>query len=87
MLSCGSLRSDAVTAPFSDYIVYVDESGDHSLESINSEGMQIADLTARPIGLSVLRPDQKSRAMAVLEEKFCRGEAGRKDGVGLKVFP
>ena len=53
----------------------------------NSEGMQIADLTARPIGLSVLRPDQKNRAMAVLEEKFCRGEAGRKDGVGLKVFP
>lgn len=26
------------TAPmFSDYIVYVDESGDHSLDSINSE--------------------------------------------------
>ena len=53
-----------MTTPFSDYIVYVDESGDHSLESINSEGMQIADLTARPIGLSVLRPDQKNRAMS-----------------------
>lgn len=36
----------------------------------NSEGMQLADLTARPIGLSVLRPDQKNRALAVLEEKF-----------------
>lgn len=53
----------------------------------NSEGMQLADLTARPIGLSVLRPDQKNRALAVLEEKFCRGETGRKEGVGLKIFP
>lgn len=53
----------------------------------NSEGMQLADLTARPIGLSVLRPDQKNRALAVLEEKFCRGESGRKEGVGLKIFP
>jgi hypothetical protein len=53
----------------------------------NSEGMQLADLTARPIGLSVLRPDQKNRALAVLEDKFCRGETGRKDGVGLKIFP
>ena len=53
----------------------------------NSEGMQLADLTARPIGLFVLRPDQKNRALDVLEEKFCRGETGRKEGVGLKIFP
>lgn len=53
----------------------------------NSEGMQLADLTARPIGLSVLRPAQANRAMAVLEEKFCRGATGRKEGVGLKIFP
>ena len=53
----------------------------------NSEGMQLADLTARPIGLSVLRPGQENRALAVLEEKFCRGETGKKDGVGLKIFP
>lgn len=53
----------------------------------NSEGMQLADLTARPIGLSVLRPAQNNRAVAVLEEKFCRGETGRKEGVGLKIFP
>lgn len=53
----------------------------------NSEGMQLADLTARPIGLSVLRPEQENRAFAVLEEKFCRGETGKKDGVGLKIFP
>lgn len=53
----------------------------------NSEGMQLADLTARPIGLSILRPGQKNRAMIVLEEKFCRDETGEKEGVGLKIFP
>lgn len=53
----------------------------------NSEGMQLADLTARPIGLSVLRPEQGNRAMAVLEKKFCRDGYGTKAGVGLKVFP
>lgn len=53
----------------------------------NSEGMQLADLTARPIGLSVLRPAQENRALAVLEKKFCRDNAGNKLGVGLKIFP
>lgn len=53
----------------------------------NSEGMQLADLTARPIGLSILRPGQDNRAMAVLEKKFCRDGYGEKIGVGLKVFP
>lgn len=53
----------------------------------NSEGMQLADLTARPIGLSVLRPEQLNRAMAILESKFYRDAAGNKNGFGLKVFP
>ena len=53
----------------------------------NSEGMQLADLTARPIGLSVLRPGQGNRALAVLEKKFCRDGQGGKTGVGLKIFP
>jgi len=53
----------------------------------NSEGMQLADLTARPIGLSVLRPEQKNRAFAVLEGKFYRDGAGNKHETGLKVFP
>lgn len=53
----------------------------------NSEGMQLADLTARPIGLSVLRPEQPNRAMATLESKFYRDSAGNKNGFGLKVFP
>ncbi|MBI3523591.1 MAG: DUF3800 domain-containing protein [Betaproteobacteria bacterium] len=53
----------------------------------NSEGMQLADLTARPIGLSVLRPEQSNRASAVLDTKFCRDSKGSKWGIGLKVFP
>ena len=53
----------------------------------NCEGLQLADLMARPVGLSVLRPDQPNRAMQVLEKKFYRDERGRKDGYGLKIFP
>jgi hypothetical protein len=53
----------------------------------NSEGLQLADLTARPIGLSVLRPGQPNRAAEVLEGKLYRDKNGNKLGVGLKVFP
>jgi hypothetical protein len=53
----------------------------------NSEGLQLADLTARPIGLTVLRPGQENRAAAVLEGKFYRDRTGNKLGMGLKVFP
>lgn len=53
----------------------------------NSEGLQLADLTARPIGLTVLRPEQENRAASVLEAKFYRDKAGNKVGMGLKVFP
>jgi hypothetical protein len=72
----------------SDFIIYVDESGDHSLESIDPEyPVFVADLTARPIGLTVLRPGQENRAAAVLEGKFYRDKTGNKLGMGLKVFP
>jgi hypothetical protein len=99
----------------SDFIVYVDESGDHCLTRIdplyplfvlslcifhkstyceqiilvnecmrqgvhfelviadkrtNSEGLQLADLTARPMGLSVLHPEQPSRAAAIIRTKL-----------------
>lgn len=121
---------------FSDYIIYVDESGDHSLESIdpdypifrplflhlhqritagqhqlqasdgsdampqfeivfaskmtNSSGLQIADLIARPTGLSVLRPEQVNRAFEVIKEKIWTGPTGAQKGAspyGLKIFP
>lgn len=58
----------------------------------NSAGLQLADLVARPVGLSVLKPEQKNRAFEVLTDKFyCEG--GRENtGVGfnqwgLKIFP
>ena len=53
----------------------------------NSEGLQLADLMARPIGLSVLRPGQPNRAFEVLETKLFTGSHGVVFGNGLKVFP
>jgi hypothetical protein len=53
----------------------------------NSEGLQIADMTARPVGLSVLRPDQPNRAYEILKSKFYRDGFGRIKGFGVKVFP
>jgi hypothetical protein len=53
----------------------------------NSEGLQLADLVARPIGLHVLRPAQPNRAWDVLSSKFFGGAHGVVQGNGLKVFP
>jgi len=61
-------------------------------KKINSAGLQLADLVARPVGLHVLRPDQPNRAFETLKPKFyCEG--GREnvgegyEGWGLKRFP
>lgn len=61
-------------------------------KKINSAGLQLADLIARPVGLNVLRPEQTNKAFDILEQKFyCKG--GRKEigydyiGWGLKKFP
>lgn len=43
----------------------------------NCSGLQLADLFARPIGLSVLRPNQNNRAFDILKPKIA----------ALKVFP
>jgi hypothetical protein len=53
----------------------------------NLTGLQIADLTARPIGLSVLRPNQPNRAFQLIKPKFRRSSGGKVRGWGLKVFP
>ncbi|WP_155519216.1 DUF3800 domain-containing protein, partial [Lactobacillus delbrueckii] len=43
-------------------------------KQVNSTGLQLADLVARPIGMSVLRPGQENRAFDVLKRKFyCSG--------------
>ncbi len=53
----------------------------------NSSGLQIADLTARPIGLKTIRPGQRNRAYEIIEPKIRRSPAGDTRGWGLKVFP
>jgi hypothetical protein len=55
----------------------------------NMCGLQLADLTARPIGLKVLRPDQPNRAYEIIERKMRTNprNAAQRDGYGFKVFP
>lgn len=53
----------------------------------NSEGLQLADMVARPIALSVLRPSQPNRAFEVLQPKLWRDASGRVEHCGLKLFP
>ena len=61
-------------------------------KKVNSSGLQLADLVARPIGMHVLRPEQENRAFDVLKNKFyCSG--GRDhvgqgfENWGLKIYP
>lgn len=61
-------------------------------KQVNSAGLQLSDLVARPVGVSVLRPGQPNRAFDVLKKKFyCEG--GREnvgngyEGYGLKRIP
>ena len=53
----------------------------------NSAGLQLADLVARPVGVSILRPGQENRAFDVLRRKFYTNGDGRRAGWGLKRFP
>jgi len=53
----------------------------------NSAGLQLADLIARPIGLSVLKQGQENRAFDIIKDKFHKNGFGEVNGVGLKVYP
>ncbi len=53
----------------------------------NSEGLQFADLAARPIGLSVIRPNQANRAFQILEKKLHKNGDGEIAGYGLHLYP
>ena len=60
-------------------------------KQVNSTGLQLADLVARPIGMSVLRPGQENRAFDVLKRKFyCSGGRSKVgegfENWGLKIF-
>jgi hypothetical protein len=52
----------------------------------NSVGLQLADLMARPVGMSVLKPDQANRAVDVIRPKLLSMN-GKTSGWGLKCFP
>ena len=56
-------------------------------KQVNSPGLQVADLIARPIGIHDLRPDQPNRAWTILREKVVKSSSGAIDGYGLKVYP
>ena len=50
----------------------------------NSAGLQLADLTARPIGRHFLDPGQPNRAWDIIETKLHRGPDGEVEGLGLR---
>lgn len=52
----------------------------------NSAGLQLADLMARPVGISVIKPHQSNRAVDVIQKKLISMN-GRTKGWGLKCFP
>lgn len=57
-------------------------------KQVNSTGLQLADLIARPIGRHVLNPDQPNQAFDVIVTKFDRHpETGDVKGYGLKTYP
>lgn len=80
---CDGANRERQRLPFE--IVFADK-------KTNSAGLQLADLVARPVGLSVLRPDQDNRAFDVLKRKFfCSGGRERVgegyENWGLKIHP
>lgn len=56
-------------------------------KQVNSSGLQIADLIARPIGLHVLNPEQRNRAWDGIEPKIRKSPKGNLFGWGLKIYP
>lgn len=77
--------ANRMRAPLPFDIVFVDK-------RVNSAGLQLADLVARPVGLSVLRPSQENRAFDVLKRKFycssgLEGVGGGYENCGLKIYP
>ena len=56
-------------------------------QAVRSEGLQVADLIARPMGMHYMYPDQPNRAFDTIERKLHRDCRGNYQGVGLKRFP
>ena len=56
-------------------------------KKINSPGLQLADLTARPIRIHSLRPDQANRSWNIVSQKLYRDRDGNYQKWGVKTFP
>lgn len=54
---------------------------------VNNSGLQFADMIARPIGLSVLRPQQPNRAWETIRTKLRASDSGVTTGYEFKRFP
>lgn len=52
---------------------------------VNCEGLQIADLTARPIGLAVIRPNQVNRAYEVIRRKLSQESDSLSSSEGITI--
>lgn len=80
---CDGANSGGYILPFD--VVFADK-------KTNLTGLQLADLVARPIGLSHVRPGQANQAFEMLKPKFfCDGGrqcAGKGyESVGLMIYP
>ncbi len=75
---CEKNRDEGRGYPFD--VVFVDKKANHL-------GLQLADLLARPIGLSILRPDQPIRTYEVMEKKLLPHLLEKQDGRDLRCFP
>jgi hypothetical protein len=73
---CSGYNSLQCTFPFE--IIIADK-------KTNSAGLQIADIAARPIGLSVLKPNQPNRAFAILEGKLYREDQTQGELVSFPI--
>lgn len=56
-------------------------------KQINSAGLQLADLIARPIARHVINPGQRNRAYDAISTKLRRSPDGGTVGWGLKRYP
>jgi len=56
-------------------------------KKVNSTGLQLADMVARPIGSYIMDPQQNNRAYSIIETKFRKSPQGNIKGWGLKCYP
>jgi hypothetical protein len=80
---CDGANRIGIQLPFD--VIFADK-------KVDSPGLQLADLVARPVGMNVMRPEQANRAFDSLKRKFyCSGGRERLgegyEDWGLKIYP